>query len=246
MRTPMPIERADLIEYECDFERVYDLDGPLPIDFGHMERMFPGLSAVSVDLHVPVRNRPGYVSRDESALIAGLARWKDPDVVFEFGTFDGLTTLNIAKNIGPSARIYTLDLPPDVPEKHRNDTINRQFVDAPDKDRFRPAAAAAGDVVFLSGDSAVFDFTSYQRRCDFIFVDASHTYENVLRDSITAYEIARNGAIIIWHDYNKVKFLPGVTTALNQARKRLGIDLYWLSDSLIEGTANLSTVFAIR
>lgn len=137
--------------------------------------MFPGLGAVSVDLHVPVRNRSGYVSRDESALIAGLAKWKDPAVIFEFGTFDGLTTLNIAKNVGRGTRICTLDLPVGAEEKHPNDTINRQFVDAPDKNRYRDAAAAIADVTFLAGDSATFDFSPYRGRCDFIFVDASPT-----------------------------------------------------------------------
>ena len=44
-------------------------------------------------------------------VIANLAEQAEPPTAFEIGTFDGRTTLNIAANLRPPARVYTLDLP---------------------------------------------------------------------------------------------------------------------------------------
>jgi len=66
----------------------------------------------------------------------------------------------------------------------------------------------------LSGDSAKFDFSPYARSMDFIFVDGSHAYEYILKDSESALKIAKPSAVILWHDY--AASWPGVTRALNE------------------------------
>jgi hypothetical protein len=54
---------------------------------------------------------------------------------------------------------------------------------------------------------------------DFIFVDASHTYEYVLSDSNAALQMLAPGGVIFWHDYSDV--WQGVKRALAQiARSR--------------------------
>ena len=52
---------------------------------------------------------------------------------------------------------------------------------------------------------------------DFVFVDASHAYEYVLNDSRIALNLLRQGkGIILWHDYNRPEWWPGVLKALNR------------------------------
>ena len=36
---------------------------------------------------------------------------------------------------------------------------------------------------------------------DFIFIDGSHRLEDVVRDSLLAFQIVSNEGVIIWHDY---------------------------------------------
>ena len=47
------------------------------------------------------------------------------------------------------------------------------------------------------GDSASFDFSKLGTRMDFIFIDGSHAYEYVLRDSETARGLLRDGRGLI-------------------------------------------------
>ena len=49
---------------------------------------------------------------------------------------------------------------------------------------------------------------------DFVFVDGSHAYEYVLKDSESALKMIKPGGVILFHDYNTS--WPGVTKALNE------------------------------
>jgi hypothetical protein len=65
-----------------------------------------------VDLHLfELIGEGGNVSFLELMVIASMARRAIPLVAFEIGTFDGRTALNIAANLTPDGRVYTLDLP---------------------------------------------------------------------------------------------------------------------------------------
>lgn len=52
----------------------------------------------------------GNVSFTELNVIANLIKIKNPANLFEIGTFDGRTTLNMAANCSQNAKVYTLDL----------------------------------------------------------------------------------------------------------------------------------------
>ena len=66
---------------------------------------------------------------------------------------------------------------------------------------------------------------------DFMFIDASHSYENCLNDTATAFQFVRQGGIITWHDYNG---WPGVTKALNEARHLYpATRFFWIHDTSI-------------
>ncbi len=163
---------------------------------------------------------PGNVSLVELALIAAICAKRRPTTIFEFGTFDGRTALNLAENSPPETRIYTLDLPASEVDATAHPLaagedlfVRKQYSGA----RFK-ATPHAGRITQLSGDSAKFDFSQYRGAIDLVFVDASHAYEYVLADSRTALDLVRPGGVILWHDYGTGNW-PGVNRALNELRR---------------------------
>jgi predicted O-methyltransferase YrrM len=165
-------------------------------------------------------------------LIATVAQHKS-EHLFEFGTFDGRSTLNLAANAGPKAEVWTLDLP----QTHLADA--RFVIDSREAKYVLKSASGsrfantpeAVKITQLYGDSATFDYDPYVGKMDFVFVDASHAYEYVMNDSRQALSlIGRRKGVVFWHDYSAWE---GVTRALNELYERdpAFADLKW-----IEGT----------
>jgi predicted O-methyltransferase YrrM len=178
---------------------------------------------VPVDYPLDVREIDavdGNVSERELITICRLVRHLQPKNLFEFGTFDGRTTLNLAANAAPGAKVYTLDLPKasvssSVAPIHRHEM---QYADKPQSGaRFR-GTDEEKRIVSLEGDSGSFDYAPYAGSMDFVFIDASHTFEYVINDSLEALKmLSPNGGTIVWHDYGR---WDGVTSALHQLRQR--------------------------
>jgi hypothetical protein len=158
----------------------------------------------------------GNVSLTELSLLAALARIERPRGIFEIGTFDGRTTLNLAVNAPPDAAVYTLDLPPgqDSTTVLPVDPDDRRYIDKPAAGARFATAPEVSRIHQLYGDSATFDFAPYQGKIDLVFVDGSHAYEYVLSDSWHALALLNGGrGTILWHDYGS---WLGVTQALNE------------------------------
>lgn len=165
----------------------------------------------------------GNVSSYELFVINSLVRQQAPATVFEFGTFNGRTALNLAANCPPAARIFTLDLPHSELEhsKYQLDQIERTFVEKPASGELFRNRPEAAKITQLLGDSAKFDYGPYLGKMDFVFVDASHAYEYVLNDSQVALRLLREGrGTILWHDYGCPQWWPGVTRALEELKKQ--------------------------
>jgi len=174
---------------------------------------------VPEDVVVQIRELAGVdgnVSPVEIIVIDKLVKHYNPSKLFEIGTFDGRTTLNMAANCSPEATIYTLDLPKDELNSTklslaRGDKIyiNKETsgVRYLDKD-------CASKITQLYGDSAIFDFSPFLNLIDFVFIDGSHSYEYVLSDSKQALKLLKDKkGVIVWHDYAS---WDGVTDALNE------------------------------
>ena len=163
----------------------------------------------------------GNVSAYELFIINSLVAQRAPRMIFEFGTFNGRTALNLAANSPEGARVFTLDLP--KTELHRAtyelQPIEKKFVDkASSGDLFKDRPEAS-KITQLFGDSAEFDYAPFLGTMDFVFVDASHSYEYVLNDSRIALRLLRSGqGTILWHDYGRPHWWPGVTGALNELK----------------------------
>jgi Methyltransferase domain len=169
----------------------------------------------------------GNVNLAELAILAQAAAAAPAGgIVVEIGTFDGRTTLNLAINAA-HADVFTLDLPPDERAAFALAPGERQYVDKPQPGaRFRncdPAwRAAARRITQLLGDSATFDWSPYAGSAGLVFVDGSHAYEYVRKDSATAMRLVAPGGLVLWHDYGRWE---GVTRALEEldAERRLGL-----------------------
>jgi Methyltransferase domain len=176
--------------------------------------------------------RDGNVNLAELAVLAQAAAAIAPGTaIIEIGTFDGRTTLNLAVNAPAQSPVFTLDLPPDDVAAYALAPGERQYVDKPRPGaRFRaavpPWAAAAQRITQLHGDSATFDWSPYEGKAGLVFVDGSHAYDYVRKDSETALRlIAKDGSkggAVLWHDYGRWE---GVTRALDELEAERGLGL---------------------
>lgn len=187
--------------------------GPLPT--------LPQADVTDVVHDVPIRVREplaadGNVTLLELTVLDSLVAARGPKRVFEIGTFDGRTTLNLAANAPPGAVVHTLDLPPAMEPAlpvHSDDKAFMQRSQDGARGRRFQGVPEQAKIVQLEGDSASFDFSPYARMMDFVFVDGSHSYDYVRSDSLTALDLGAHGAMIVWHDYGEWE---GVTRALNE------------------------------
>ncbi len=141
------------------------------------------------------------VSPMECAALAALSRLSRAKKIFEFGTYKGVSTTQLALNVEEGGMVFTLDLPEDHPayslpipkpeeqqiaaEGGKGILIPRDLLDR---------------VTFLSSDSATFDETPYHGTMDLIFVDGAHSYEYVKNDTEKGWEMLRPGGVLAWHD----------------------------------------------
>jgi predicted O-methyltransferase YrrM len=175
---------------------------------------------------IEIEGRDGNISLEELSILNLFAKVYKPDSIFEIGTFDGRTTLNLAINSHPDTKIYTLDLPENISADtalpvNPGDLghIHGNIRGARFRDKDKDAFPEIKKIVQLFGDSATFDFSPYLNSMDMVFVDGAHSYEYVINDSKIALKMLRNGkGIIIWHDYTVLNH--GVIRALNELGTR--------------------------
>jgi hypothetical protein len=170
--------------------------------------------------------RDGNVNLAELAILAQAAAATRPGtIIVEIGTFDGRTTMNLAVNA--PVPVITLDLPSEHIALHELAAGERQYVDKPRPgERIRAAAwpwsGSARRIAQLYGDSVTFDWSEHDGKAGLVFVDGSHAYEHVRKDSETALQLVAPGGMVMWHDYGAWE---GVTRALEEleASRQLGL-----------------------
>jgi hypothetical protein len=171
---------------------------------------------VPIKICEPVR-ATGNITLLELVVIINLVKLHNPSKLFEIGTFDGRTTLNMACNSSEEAKVYTLDLPKDrvdsagLPIELRE----KEFIEKEKSGTRYIGTDYEAKIVQLYGDSATFDFSPFFNTIDFIFIDGAHSHEYVLNDSKAALKLLRDGkGVILWHDYGDQ--FTGVRSALNE------------------------------
>jgi predicted O-methyltransferase YrrM len=184
----------------------------------------PVAAIFSEPLNLTLRNpapRGGNVSFLELAVIVDLARSRHAERVFEIGTFDGRTTVNLAAALPDHGLIYTLDLPAEMADATTFKLARDEdaFVKKPSPGGHFAGTPEAAKIIQLLGDSAVFDFTPYTGTMDMVFIDGSHAYDYVISDSMKALTLLKpTGGLILWHDYTG--HWPELTDAVNHLARQ--------------------------
>jgi len=177
----------------------------------------------------------GSMTLTEIASICHIVAALDPAKVVEIGSFQGLTTVNLARNALRGV-VHTVDLPP---SSSGMDTAFRNN-DASIIERRKGYAYAGTEVEDRInqhyGDTATFDFEGViGGGVDLLLIDAAHSYEYVRNDTIRALPLLREGAVILWHDYGRNDFLTNPGDAWGVTRF-----LHELADvgvSILQGTS---------
>lgn len=177
-------------------------------------------------------HKNGNVSYTELQYISKIVRFYQPKTIFEIGTFNGRTTLNMALN-APQAKIFTLDLPKQeiAKTKFRVKTGDLEFINK-NQSGVRFIGTEEGKrITQIYADSAQFDYSEHENSTDLIFIDGSHTYDYVISDTLAAMTLLRNKkGVIIWHDYGWHE----VIKALNEFYLKGGV---YANMKNIEGTS---------
>lgn len=169
-----------------------------------LSELFPGVREIIVTMDVG-RNYWN-ISPQELYLLSCIAISCNPKKIFEIGTYDGATSLQLAKCC-PNSQIFTIDLPPQ-PDDHFK--VGSRYTCTPYESQ----------IVQLYGDSTKFDYSPYSKQMDLIFVDGSHELEVVGIDSMNALKMVSPGGIIIWDDYLNYR---GVKRVVEELAKRYPI-----------------------
>ncbi|MDP8261730.1 MAG: class I SAM-dependent methyltransferase [Candidatus Ancaeobacter aquaticus] len=178
----------------------------------------------------------GNVRYSELGILAALAAdCRAGSNLFEIGTFDGRTTLNLAMNAPAECMVYTLDLPPDLETKLPLASGEQHMIDKPQSglryEAYRQThPALIGRVHQLLGDSAAFDYSPYKDTCSLIFVDGSHSYDYEMSDTRAAMDMVESGGVVIWHDYG---IWEDVNKALEELDKQEGYGLSNISGTTL-------------
>jgi predicted O-methyltransferase YrrM len=152
--------------------------------------------------------------------LALLVARRAPRTVFEFGTYTGRGTWNIALN-APGSHVRTLDLDPATRSRLAAELNWEAGIDDAKIGRFLDDARRHATVEQVLGDSASIDLSSLDGQMDFVFVDADHEYPAVVNDSRHALRMAREGTVIAWHDRSRV--CPGVQQRLRELATEIDI-----------------------
>ncbi|MGB8355498.1 MAG: class I SAM-dependent methyltransferase [Chthoniobacteraceae bacterium] len=171
---------------------------------------FPSIGLIGLIAECPEQTRvtlalfpkfPCSISPLEAFSLAVLLAKSRAKRVFEFGTYLGISTSQLALNIGDDGHVFTLDLPEDDPRVKLtiDDPTEMDLTSMRDKGRLIPADMQP-KVTFIRQDSASFDETPYLGSMDLVFVDGAHSADYVSNDSTKGWRMLKQGGIIVWHD----------------------------------------------
>ncbi len=160
--------------------------------------------------------QPGMQTIDGLFFLVSLAKELPARVLFEIGTFTGLTAWCLARNL-PDAAVHTLDIPPG--ETPRLDLEESDLHRAGRMPMAYERLQSVNGVRQHWGDSAGFDFSSWHGACDLIYIDGAHSEQYVESDTSNALRMLSSSGAIVWDDYWRLS--PGVVTVLHRRRHEL-------------------------
>lgn len=160
-------------------------------------------NARDVRVQAPCRRGYGSLTLLETMVLLASLKAVEAKRVFEFGTFLGGTTLNLALNVPEDGQVFTLDLEDDAKmDQHVEDlriTATRRAASNLD---FK-GSSVESKITELRGDSTKFDYRPWRNSIDLSFIDGGHDLTTVISDTANAFAMSKANApsTILWHDY---------------------------------------------
>ncbi|MDC0358611.1 class I SAM-dependent methyltransferase [Oligoflexia bacterium] len=229
------LSRLDIFPFFSDYK-----EGPIPVNFGQLSKIFPGIERPDAALLGRLKDRDtrlknetyGTMPAMETALLLSIVKAVQPRTILEIGTHKGILTTELARATGDTTVVFTLDLPPSRWDeaRHPNDAVNHEYVKHGDDEVgevFRSDPDIAHRVIQLTGDSAQVDFLPFADAVDLVVVDGSHMYANCRGDLINAYRMVSEGGVVVADDYGKLFRIAGVTRALCELFAQQGHEYCW-------------------
>jgi hypothetical protein len=174
----------------------------------------------------------GGISLLETFLLITAIRITSATRIFEFGTYLGSTTLNLALNTPADAQIFTLDLDRESAKK-----LSQDVYDAPLTATHLDAATydfsdskVRHKIETLSGDSQRFDFSQWTGTIDLAFIDGGHDVPTASADTKSAMRMVRQDkpSCILWHDYRNPEY-PALAEYLDELSQEL--EMFHIEDT---------------
>jgi len=141
------------------------------------------------------------ISLQESAALVALLKSVGAKRVFEFGTYKGVSTTQIALNLAEDGQIYTLDLPED--QSSYSLQISKESERAIAREEGKGTLIPKdllSKISFLRIDSARFDPKPFEGSMDLVFVDGAHSSDYIENDTQKGWQMLRRGGVMVWHD----------------------------------------------
>ncbi len=153
----------------------------------------------------------GWLTAEEGKWLFNAARsLRNRANLVEIGSFKGRSTCCLVLGCrGSGRRVFAIDSfdgGPDLPKADSLPDFSRNLRNCGLSEYVEP-------VVGLSGQVA----KTWDRPIDLLFVDGSHSYEDVLADFVGFYPHVSRGGIVAFHDVNES--WPGVLRAWNETIK---------------------------
>jgi hypothetical protein len=194
--------RREMMDVYHEYPEKFVYEFPV-VDF--RELLEPGQRRSSLQLDFEP-DLYGDVSWQELVVLSSLVAHYKPKRLFEIGTFMGKTTMHLAANSPPDAKVYTLDLPQENFEEIKKNLATYDeslLVDGRKPVGFHYRRSPwANKIEQLFANSMSFDESKYAEQMDFVFVDADHYYPSVVNDTRKAMAMLsrKPGSMVLWHD----------------------------------------------
>ncbi|MBE0652216.1 MAG: class I SAM-dependent methyltransferase [Bacteroidales bacterium] len=124
-------------------------------------------------------------------LLKALAGTFEKCIYFEIGTWRGESAVNLAD---VAEEVFTLNI---SDEEMRAKNVKEGYIS-------QQAYFSKNNkkIVHLRDNSANFDFSSPGKKFDLVFIDGSHHYEDVQRDTRNVFRsLLHENSVVVWHDY---------------------------------------------
>lgn len=195
-------------------------------DYGYPGPRQPTRERVKYPL--TIQDIPGWFPQVDRQLFRALLSWQvlnePPGDLVELGAYLGKSAVVIDEAVQPGETFTVCDLFGEMAQDSANLTENQRSYATLNREqfernfrRFRPALP----VVLQIPTSEVLEHVKPQS-ARFVHVDASHLYEHVAQDVVSARTMLRTGGIVVFDDFRS-HHTPGVAAAVWEAVLNSGL-----------------------